>query len=145
MGEQRTPCRVVVRQYRGRAGEYPIVVADGDRYGYNVADCNDYHASPEEQQANARYIAAAWNACEALSTEALEGGVVGKLLAYTECQEAWDEYIVWPSAEALETLNAALSKAGLGPHPHIAKHTDAALKNLRTAALAAARGTEPQE
>ena len=34
---------------------------------------------PDERRANARRIVAAWNACEGLSTEALESGVVREL------------------------------------------------------------------
>lgn len=37
-------------------------------------------SSQEVQEANARYIAACWNACKDISTEALKAGVVGRLL-----------------------------------------------------------------
>lgn len=45
-----------------------------DEAGWAIADAKVFHArhSLEEAQANARRLAACWNACDGLSTEALE-------------------------------------------------------------------------
>lgn len=50
-----------------------------DESGFAIAKC--WHFDREKYDYNARRLVAAWNACEDLSTEALESGAVGELLA----------------------------------------------------------------
>ena len=51
-----------------------------------VLDHADSAPPTEESKANVRRVVAAWNSCDGLSTESLESGVVGELLA--ACKDA---------------------------------------------------------
>src|SRR3972149_5054372 len=70
-----------------------------DSNGAIVADLKWTNHTPETRAVNALRLVAAWNACEGIPTEALEGGVVGELL------------------KALEAAYTALYHHGLGDSP----------------------------
>lgn len=53
------------------------------------------------EEANARRIVAAVNACEGIPTEALESGVVGEMLIASECAIAQFEFV----ARAIDEIN----------------------------------------
>lgn len=59
----------------------------------------------EQVRANDRRIVAAWNACDEISTEALEQGVIADLL------EAAKYALIPESHDRLEKLKAAIHKA----------------------------------
>ncbi len=47
--------------------------------GLRIADCQgDDLLSPETCRENGRRLVACWNACEAFTTEAIEGGIVAR-------------------------------------------------------------------
>jgi hypothetical protein len=56
-----------------------------------VADCGrTYRRTADEMAANADRFSATWNACEGISTEALEQGAVQNLLAVAEKVDEWE-------------------------------------------------------
>jgi hypothetical protein len=59
---------------------------------------------------DARRIAACWNACQHIPTEALEAGVVGELVE--ACRTLVDSSLpAWPGRSAIEIAHKALAKA----------------------------------
>lgn len=65
-----------------------------------------YTNRQDEDRANARRIVAAWNACDGISTEALESGAVAdRLEALRFAEDSVGDL------KALETVRAAIAKA----------------------------------
>ena len=64
-----------------------------------------YEARTEEDRANADRIVAAWNACDGISTEALQPGAVRELLA--ALQAIYNRH----NAETMAQARAAMAKA----------------------------------
>lgn len=68
-------------------------------------------------EVNARRLAACWNACQSIPTEALEAGVVEELLEAVRKASLWvDQYSALPGLRPaavcmLRVLEAALAKA----------------------------------
>lgn len=83
-----------------------------DESGFAIAKC--WHFDREKYDYNARRLVAAWNSCEDLSTEALESGVVGELLA--ACKDALatgerDLQHILDNGRLRDVLLAAIAKA----------------------------------
>jgi hypothetical protein len=90
-----------------------IAAGSGDTY-CTVADphCRPTADCGEENDANARRIVAAVNACEGLSTEALEQGVVAELLEALQAASDWiDARLFERRTEIQAKVQAALAQA----------------------------------
>lgn len=106
-------------------GECITLLLDGDDTAARIND--DHYEQPEEAEATARRLAAAWNACEGIPTEALEAGALRELASIT--------------SELLAEVRQY--RADVGPCEHDADICACALDRLidaSTAALAKLQG-----
>ena len=79
---------------------------------------NDGGAWEKETEANARRIVAAVNACEGLSTEALELGILTELRDALQAASDWiDKQTLVPRTDIQARLRAAIAKATSDQRP----------------------------
>lgn len=95
MTDKHTPGKLTIQPY---VDAIYLLAEDGSEIA-SVADrCIDLRGMPPD---NARRLKTCWNACDGISTEALEAGVVKALLAACKAVETW-----W-LAEGREGFNGA--------------------------------------